>query len=253
MTPPLAPHARRHTHDDPRTDTSPDRSAAFLTHIENPDFPCVGSKAALAQDAIRTLELDALGQRSNDAPLLDGLAKFARHLAAQPEDSKVVHSFVAIFDGPTDTDEMRFEALLWSQLQRLHLLDVRRGNTWADGVSRNPDSPKFSLSLAGHPFFVIGLHPGASRIARRFAWPAMVFNSHVQFDRLREDGRYEKMQKATRARDLALQGSINPNLADFGTAPETRQYSGRKVEAGWKCPFHLVTAQPNNKQGAPRD
>ena len=58
---------------------------------------------------------------------------------------------------------------------------------------------------------------------------------------------------ATRARDLALQGSINPNLADFGTAPETRQYSGRKVEAGWKCPFHLVTAQPNNKQGAPRD
>ncbi len=114
-------------------------------------------------------------------------------------------------------------------------------------------SPKFSLSLAGHPFFVIGLHPGASRIARRFAWPAMVFNSHVQFDRLREDGRYTKMQKATRARDLALQGSINPNLADFGTAPETRQYSGRKVEADWKCPFHPSNAQPSSKQGAPRD
>ena len=253
MTPPLAPHALRHTHDDARTDASPDRSAAFLKHIENPDFPCVGSKAALAQDAIRTLELGALGQRSNDAALLDGLAKFARHLAAQPHDSKVVHSFVAIFDGPTDTDEMRFEALLWSQLQRLHLLDVRRGNAWADGVSRNPDSPKFSLSMAGHPFFVIGLHPGASRIARRFAWPAMVFNSHVQFDRLREDGRYEKMQKATRARDLALQGSINPNLADFGTAPETRQYSGRRVEADWKCPFHPTHAQPNSNQGVPRD
>lgn len=217
-----------------------DRSDAFLRHVEHPDFPCVGSKAALAQGAIRTLELAPLGTRDNDAALLDGLASFARHLAAQPTGSTVVHSMVAIFEGPTDTDEMRFEALLWSQLQRLHLLDVRRGHAWADGVSRDPDDPRFSLSLAGHPFFVIGLHPGASRLARRFAWPAMVFNSHVQFDRLRSDGRYAKMQKATRARDVALQGSINPNLADFGTAPETRQYSGRAVEAGWKCPFHMV-------------
>ena len=64
------------------------------------------------------------------------------------------------------------------------------------------------------------------------------FNSHRQFDRLRADGRYAKMQAATRKRDTALQGSINPNLADFGSAPETRQYSGRKVEADWTCPFH---------------
>lgn len=223
----------------PRGD-DPDPSTAFLRHVGNPEFPCVGSKAALAQGAIRTLELAPLGARANDAQLLDGLAAFARHLAAQPAGSNVVHSLVAIFEGPVDTDEMRFEALLWSQLQRLHLLDVRRGHAWAEGVSRDPDSPQFSLSLAGHPFFVIGLHPGASRIARRFDWPAMVFNSHVQFDRLREDGRYAKMQKATRARDEALQGSINPNLADFGTAPETRQYSGREVEADWKCPFHPV-------------
>lgn len=233
--PPLpAVHAR------PAAHRPVDRSDAFLRHVEHPDFPCVGSKAALAQDAIRTLELAPLGSRDNDAALLDGLASFARHLAAQPTDSTVVHSMVAIFEGPTDTDEMRFEALLWSQLQRLHLLDVRRGHAWADDVSRDPDNPQFSLSLAGHPYFVIGLHPGASRLARRFAWPAMVFNSHVQFDRLRSDGRYAKMQKATRARDLALQGSINPNLADFGTAPETRQYSGRAVDAGWKCPFHTV-------------
>lgn len=242
MPPSLAACPSRST---PRTDLT----AAFLDHVEHPRFPCVGSKAALAQGAIRTLELGSLGQRDNDASLLDGLRAFARHLSAQPVDSTVVHSMVAIFDGPTDTDERRFEALLWSQLQRLHLLDVRRGNAWADGVSRDPDSPKFSLSLAGHPYFVIGLHPGASRIARRFPWPAMVFNSHVQFDRLRADGRYAKMQKATRARDLELQGSLNPNLADFGTAPETRQYSGRQVEADWKCPFHNA----HHSRGAARD
>lgn len=221
-----------------------DATAAFLLHVEDPDFPCVGSKAALAQDAIDTMELGPLGSRSNDALLLDGLAAFSRHLADQPAESIVVHSFVAIFDGPGDTSETRFEALLWSQLQRLHLLDVRRGHAWAEGVSRDPDSSQFSLSLSGHPFFIIGLHPGASRVARRFAWPAMVFNSHVQFDRLRADGRYAKMQKATRARDQVLQGSLNPNLADFGAAPETRQYSGREVEAGWRCPFHAAQAQP---------
>ena len=65
----------------------------------------------------------------------------------------------------------------------------------------------------------------------------MVFNSHRQFDKLKEDGRFEKMQAATRARDIELQGSINPNLADFGEASEARQYSGRKVEDQWQCPY----------------
>ena len=217
---------------------------AFLRHVAEASFPCVGSKAALAQGAIRTLELGPLGRRANDGPLLDGLQDFGRRLAAQPATSSVVHSFVALFDGPTPAGELHFEALLWSQLQRLHLLDVRRGHRWAAGVSRDPDDPRFSLSLGGHPFFVIGLHPRASRIARRFGWPALVFNSHAQFDRLRSDGRYAKMQKATRARDLALQGSLNPNLADFGAAPETRQYSGRAVEADWRCPFHASPTQP---------
>jgi FPC/CPF motif-containing protein YcgG len=216
------------------------RSAAFLRHVEAATFPCVGAKAALAQGTIHPVELGPLGDRANDAPLLDALAAFGRRLQALPGETTAVHSMVALFDGPTDTDEARFEALLWSQLQRLHRLDVRRGNGWAPGVSRDPDDPKFSLSLAGHPYFVIGLHPGASRIARRFGSPAMVFNSHMQFDRLRRDGRYAKMQRATRKRDIALQGSLNPNLADFGTAPETRQYSGRPVGPDWRCPFHPV-------------
>lgn len=223
-----------------------DESSAerFLAFVADPAFPCVGAKAALARAAIRTLACSRLGNRSNDAPLLDALTEFAASIdQAIGDDSDgsdtTVRSFVAVFDGPLDTDEKRFEAMLWSQLQRLHDLDVRRGTPWAADVSRDLDDPRFSLSLAGHPFFVIGLHPGASRMARRFELPAMVFNSHRQFDRLRADGRYAKMQAATRQRDMALQGSINPNLADFGTAPETRQYSGRKVEPHWRCPFHV--------------
>lgn len=225
--PPLAPLAGE------------DIASRFLSFVADPAFPCVGSKAALARDAIETREFGRLGSRTVDAPLLDALSDFAAGVDGEDADDTTVRSFVALFDGPTDTDERRFEAMLWSQLQRLHNLDARRGTAWAPDVSRDPDDPRFSLSLAGHPFFVIGLHPGASRLARRFDWPALVFNSHRQFDRLRADGRYAKMQAATRERDSTLQGSINPNLADFGTAPETRQYSGREVEADWACPFHV--------------
>ncbi|WP_084695995.1 guanitoxin biosynthesis heme-dependent pre-guanitoxin N-hydroxylase GntA [Arenimonas donghaensis] len=213
-------------------------AARLRAHVEAADFPCVGAKAALARDALEVHVFGLLGARANDGPLLDRIVRFARQRDQDAPDDTTVHSLAAVFEGPRDTDEHRFEALLWSQLQRLHLLDVRRGARWARDVSQDPDSPKFSLSLGGHPFFVIGLHAGASRRARRTPFPVLVFNSHRQFDRLREDGRYAKMQAATRARDLALQGSINPNLADFGTAPETRQYSGRAVEADWRCPFH---------------
>ena len=148
---------------------------------------------------------------SPDAGLLDALAAFGAGLDAGDGDDSTVRSFVALFDGPVDTGEQRFEALLWSQLQRLHELDAGRGCCWASDVSSNPADPRFSLSLAGHPFFVIGLHAGASRAARRLPSPALVFNSHRQFDRLRADGRYAKMQAATRERDVALQGSARPS------------------------------------------
>lgn len=215
-------------------------TSEFAAHLEQSEFPCVGAKASLSQGALRMETFGALGARENDAPLLAQLADFASQLECVDLDAPTLYSFAALFEGPLDTDERRFEALLWSQLQRLHTLDVRRGSRWAADVATDPDSPEFSLSLAGHPFFVIGLHAGASRMARRFPSPVLVFNSHRQFERLRSDGRYARMQAATRGRDISLQGSINPNLADFGSAAETRQYSGREVGEDWRCPFHVM-------------
>lgn len=230
---------------EPPQSTDPDAAAkaateAFADHVQASEFPCVGAKATLSQGTLQVATFGALGDRTNDARLLARLGAFASHLDSVDLDGPELHSLAAIFEEPQHTDELRFEALVWSQLQRLHTLDHRSGARWAADVSTDPDSPKFSLSLAGHPFFIIGLHPGASRIARRFSTPALVFNSHRQFERLREDGRYARMQAATRSRDMALQGSINPNLADFGTASESRQYSGREVSDDWRCPFHVM-------------
>ncbi len=211
--------------------------ARFLEFLDDDTFPCVGAKSALARGAIETHEFHRLGDPDNDVPMLDGLSDFVAMIESDTCDKAIVHSYVAIFRGPFEMTERRFESMLWSQLWRLHKLDVLAGSDAAMDVSSDASSPRFSLSMASHPFFVIGLHAHASRLARRFSHPAMVFNSHRQFEKLREDGRYWKIQTATRQRELALQGSINPNLADFGDASEARQYSGREVEADWQCPY----------------
>lgn len=209
----------------------------FLEFLGGVTYPCVGAKSALARGSIETHEFGTLGDRNNDRPLTAGLFRFVAKIEAEAANADIVHSYVAIFRGPGDMGELRFESLLWSQLWRIHELDFLAGNHPARDVSSDADNPLFSLSMAEHPFFVIGLHPYASRLARRFSHPVLVFNSHRQFEKLREDGRYAKMQAATRARDIQLQGSVNPNLADFGDASEARQYSGRKVGTDWRCPF----------------
>jgi uncharacterized protein len=214
----------------------------FFDFIDDDSFPCVGAKAALARGEIHVNEFGPLNQASSDEALLDSLEEFVQMMQSCDADPSKVHSFVALFSGPENTSELHFENLLWTRLYNLHVLDVKRGALAAGDISSNPESPHFSLSLAGHPFFVIGLHPDSSRMARQFQCPVLVFNSHRQFERLREDGRYAKMQKATRKRDIALQGTINPNLADFGSNSEARQYSGRKVGANWVCPFDFQRA-----------
>jgi FPC/CPF motif-containing protein YcgG len=126
---------------------------------------------------------------------------------------------------------------MWARLQSLADKDDWRGQPYDRSVSPNPDDPHFSLSFGGAAFFVIGLHPNASRPARRMPRPTLVFNLHDQFERLRKEGRYERMRDAIITRDVALAGDANPMLARFGEASEARQYSGRKVSDDWRCPF----------------
>ena len=65
----------------------------------------------------------------------------------------------------------------------------------------------------------------------------MVFNLHDQFERLREEGRYEKLRATILDRDVAVAGSLNPMLSRHGETSEARQYSGRDVGNDWECPF----------------
>ena len=144
-------------------------------------------------------------------------------------------SFVAMFE-QVDATEAEFEWLLWRHIQLMHDAD-RRHFEWDPTVSADPAHNDFSLSIAGRAFFVVGMHPNASRLARRTPVPCMVFNFHDQFVSLKNSDKYATLEAVIRARDTALQGSVNPVLARFGNMSEARQYSGRAVEQDWVCPL----------------
>ena len=204
---------------------------AFRALVLNERFSCIGGRAAVKRGAYRF----ALYERMGSPEAADGLARDLVRFAGDPDiTSEPLTAFVASFVEPVPPDEEGFERLLWSTLQQVN---DRDGAAWAGDCGADPDSPDFSFSFAGSGYFIVGLHAGSSRLARRFAWPTRVFNPHRQFERLRADGRYGRFQHTIRRRDLALQGTVNPMLRDFGEASEARQYSGRVVPDGWRCPF----------------
>lgn len=208
--------------------------ALLEAHVAAPDFACVGAKAALAKGTLEVLACDRIDSSWDDLRIHDGLLHFAREYQAEPE---LFRSFAVVFEGPLELDEHAFEAALWERVQSLSDKDVWRGLEYDERVSADPSDPHFSLSFGGEAFFIVGLHPHASRPARRFARPTLVFNLHDQFERLRAEGRYETMREKIMLRDEAIAGSRNPMLARHGEASEARQYSGRMVNPSWRCPF----------------
>jgi len=202
--------------------------------VLNEHFTCVGAKAALRHGTYRFGLYGELGSRAATAGLAYDLFTYARDL---PSPDALFTTYLASFVGPTAPDETTFEHLLWATLQQLADLDAPH-HRWARSASSDPADARFAFSFAGVAFFVVGLHAASSRVARRFAWPTLVFNPHVQFEDLKNSGRYARFQQIIRAAEETLQGDVNPMLSDFGSGSEAVQYSGRRVGADWKCPFH---------------
>jgi uncharacterized protein len=205
----------------------------FRELVMAPEFPCLGAKAAFNDETYALAVYPELGSDESTAGLSHDLVEFHEYQCKLDRENRYA-TFIAIFREPMAIDEAQFEELLWRQLRQLHRADIC---DWDRNVSTDPSDPQFSFSFAGQAFYVVGMHPNSSRVARRFPWPTLVFNPHEQFERLRADGKWKRMQQAIRARDVALQGSINPMLSDFGEESEARQYSGRAVADDWVAPF----------------
>lgn len=206
--------------------------SAMIAHT---DFPCLGARSVFRRDRATIHVYDELASAGATRALLADLRDFAT--SVDPDAGFA--SFIAVFRGPTSRSEGDFEQLLWTQLRLLHAADDA---AWNDEVSDDPADEHFAFSVAGTAFFVVGLHPLASRDARRTATPTLVFNLHEQFETLRASGRFDRMRDLIRERDQHLQGSINPMVRDYGNGSEARQYSGRVVDDTWVPPFDAGAA-----------
>jgi FPC/CPF motif-containing protein YcgG len=206
----------------------------FRAFVEDREFPCVGAKATLKRDGMRFIVARDFHSAWDDLRIMPALLDLAATYRAEPE---LFQSLVVLFERGAPDDEHGFENGLWKRLQSLSDKDEWLGQRGDPRVAHDPDDPHFAMSFGGEAFFVVGLHPRASRPARRFSSPAMVFNLHDQFETLRDQGRYEKLRASISERDIAIAGSTNPMLAGHGVVSAARQYSGRAVEAGWRCPY----------------
>jgi FPC/CPF motif-containing protein YcgG len=206
---------------------------AFQEFVMRENFPCLGARATLAQGAGVVKAFGALGTFESTEALALELENFGE---VTRDEGNRFSSMIAVFPETPALTEEEFDSLLWRQLQLLGNVDKISQSDLE--ISSDPNDPNFAFQFGGVPYFVVGLCPSSSRLARRFTWPTLVFNPHGVFDRLREEGKYERLKSVIRDREIALQGTLNPNLADFGDVSEARQYSGLVHEPGWKCPFH---------------
>lgn len=213
----------------------------FEAFIQESAFPCVGAKSALCKGTLATHLCRSITSGWDDVRIHRELLNWAFAYRAGPG---LFRSIAFVFEGPENLDEEGFETAMWRRIQSLADKDAWLKQPYDQRVSPDPDAPHFSLSFGGEAFFVVGLHPAASRPARRFESPVLVFNLHDQFEQLRAENRYEKIRATIIERDIALAGSPNPMLARHGQSSEARQYSGRRIEGQWECPFRDKRQSP---------
>lgn len=208
---------------------------AYKKFIITDKHPCIMANAVFKLD---NYKLNILDDMTSDAVVLPMLHAIENYLSNYDFESNNFETLLFCFKNNQFDTELEFEDALWNLLQKLHDQD---DHDWDPEVSDEVESSKFSFSLKGKAFYIVGMHPKSSRLARRAPYCTVVFNLHWQFEKLREMGTYQTVKKRIRRRDKKLQGSINPVLRDFGSDTEAKQYSGRAVGTEWKCPFHQKT------------
>jgi FPC/CPF motif-containing protein YcgG len=205
------------------------------TLITSREFPCIGAKAAFNNGTYRIGVYNSMTDDESPLGLCYDLYEFVND---QINMKGNFTTFIATFENTIINSEDHFEELMWSVLQKMHNED-RKYHDWDHLVSSDPDDPGFTISFAGRAYFLVGMHPASSRFSRKFAYPTIVFNAQYQFEKLKEEGRFENMKKVIREKDAKINnGQINPNLGDLYEVSAAGQFGTKAKPEGWKCPFH---------------
>lgn len=208
--------------------------ADFNRFILDNDHPCIMAKSVFNRKNYQLQLYEKLGSKKSAKEILEDIDNYLKNYDFS---SNGFFSFIAVFQDNCNLSELEFENLLWQQLQLIHNYDDLK---WDKNVSSNPKDEAFSFSIKGKAFYIVGMHPNSSRNSRKSSRPTLVFNLHYQFEKLREKGNYSRVKNTIRKRDLKKNGSINPMVEDFGKRSEAPQYSGRRVNKSWACPFKNI-------------
>ena len=207
--------------------------SGFKSMITNKKYPCLMAKSVVKSGDLQVGRHEDYADDGSLDSLVADLKNFIRRDENLEKNQN--HSYIATFPNVEIKDDAHYEDFLWRLLKDLHHYDTE---DWDDEVSCNVQDDNFSYSFNGRAFYLIGMHPKSSRMARRSECPSIVFNLHSQFENLRDMGVYDSVRDRIRRRDKKLQGSINPMLANFGESSEAMQYSGRQVnKEKWTCPY----------------
>lgn len=207
---------------------------AFGSYVLDGAHPCVMARSVVNKKQVFLANYAALGDEAHCAAVCHDIYEVLAISKAEVS----LNSLAAVFPAKAFDTEQAFEQALWDQLKGMHAVD-RKLFPWDPCVSQDPNDPEFSFSVGGVAWYVVGLHPEASRKARQFQTPTLIFNRHARFEVLRAEGKYDSLRDRIRQRDIQLQGAINPMLKDHGDSSEATQYSGRAVDGDWHCPFRL--------------
>ncbi|MFE0348877.1 guanitoxin biosynthesis heme-dependent pre-guanitoxin N-hydroxylase GntA [Streptomyces griseoluteus] len=198
--------------------------------ISGRSFACTGGSSSLRQGLLHHVPLNSLSDESAVRKMHSALTEVSPLVAEQGSEFM---SLLFTFEDDCGDDAAGFHEELWAGMRSLRRIDRTQGYQQAPGSSSDLRSPWFAISAAETAYFVLGLHPRSDRFARRSPGAGLVFNSHLQFDRLRARGVYEPMKKRIRERERRLQPEANPTSTDFGQATEAPQYSGW-IPHGWQ-------------------
>ncbi|MGI5149666.1 guanitoxin biosynthesis heme-dependent pre-guanitoxin N-hydroxylase GntA [Plantactinospora sp. CA-294935] len=207
-------------------------------------FPCLGARSAFRVGSY----LFNVHQELGAAGSTRSLAADLRHFRTVRRRMGDLYTYVGSFLEPrVVADERDWDRLVWGVLQDLHDLD---DEPWDARYSTDPGHADFAFSFAGLGHLVVTLYPGASRYARRFAWPTLIFNPPEQ-DRAKfpSDEEFLRFQDKIRERDARLQGSVNPSLPDTLDDPQAPGFSGAPVGPNWDCPLRIRDGASRRDEG----
>ncbi len=203
--------------------------------LDQKSYPCVAAIQSLHRKDYCIKTYTDFGKVYHRSDLRNELLKFLKNYQ---QTHSQYFSLWAVFEDYESLSEDQFEKLLWNELSALTSTETSAADK-DPRFSLDPIKKDFCFSLGGQAVFVVGLHPQSSRKARRFPWPALIFNAYEQFDQLIAQEKYQPMIETIRRREIEFQGDVNPMVLQHNDLWESIQFSGKNNSPEWKCPFQF--------------